>query len=254
MRYEALPVVNVMKSLSINAMYLCSMDAIWTISSRTKGRLFHLFVRVRDKFFTFAVDAWDISEEAKRYERTGRTIVSFGREPRPVLHRRRHVSPVSSTTAAKVNVQYSVRKSWAMTNLLRWLRVNSSSLFISEEALPLASRITANPLQFASPLLLRWLRLSFVSAANLRLNTSLLLRFLLLLLVAVHLDVFCPLQSRLSCLPALHGEDLRLLSSSFRFFHLEVEMVNYTFTVRRVRVQTSRASCLSLSSCLSFFA
>ena len=45
-----------MKSLSINAEYLCNVDAIWMVS-RAKDRSFHIFVRVRDEFFTFAVDA-----------------------------------------------------------------------------------------------------------------------------------------------------------------------------------------------------
>ena len=53
-----------MKSLSINAVYLCNVDKIWTVS-RAKGRSFHIFVRVRDEFFTFAVDAWRINKEAK---------------------------------------------------------------------------------------------------------------------------------------------------------------------------------------------
>ena len=140
-----------------------------------------------------------------------------------------------------------------MTNLLRRLRVNSS-LIIGEETLPLASRIPANPLQFAPPFLLRRFGLPFVSAPGFRLNASLLFGLLFFLLVAVHLDVLGPLQSRLSRLPTLRGECLRTLSSFPRFFSLKTKAVNHTFTKRMVGMRTSKASCFSFSSCLTFFA
>lgn len=114
-----------------------------------------------------------------------------------------------------------------MTNLLSGLRIDLPSPFIGELTLPLASGIPAQPLQFPSPLLFRRFGFPFVSTAGLRLDPSLLLRFLLLLLVAVHLDVLGPFQSCLSRLPTFRGEHLRFLSSFLCLFPLKTEIFNH---------------------------
>lgn len=155
-------------------------------------------------------------------------------------------------TAGKAKTQYSACRSQKMAYLLSGLRV-ASSLFISEKALPFASRISTKPLQLAFPLFLRRFRLPFVSAANLRLNASLFLGFLLFLLVTVNLDVFGPLQSRLSRLPTLRGKCLRFLSSFPCLFPLKVKMVNRASIEKRGRNANLQSFLLLLLLLSQFF-
>ena len=126
----------------------------------------------------------------------------------------------------KQTFSYGVCQPQATTDLLGRFRVDSSFLFIGKQTFPFTSGIPARPPQFASPPLLWRFELLFVPAAGFRLDSSLLLRFLLLLFVALHLDILRPFQCRFPGFLTFCGEGLCIFPSSFRFFPLGTKAIN----------------------------